>query len=278
MAGTYSPEMFDLSEKSATKVKEVPVPASPTFSSPPPAFPPPNPSDNSDGRRLTILGIVAVLALVLAVGMGLLWMSANSATGDAEAARDIADAQASANGQANLEAELATARADLDAAQASTDALTAERESAVSELEAGADDLAQLRTQAGDLSVENVQLADEIATLRQELDSAQTEVGEMSIDPTTTPAPISPDVASFDITANPDFARYIGETLSSRRGSSRLGQMQSECFGTALVNDIGLDGLGKGLTLAASAAENNVVVGAMQRAAGTCNIDLSLIF
>jgi multidrug efflux pump subunit AcrA (membrane-fusion protein) len=212
--------------------------------------------------------------------MGLLWMSANSATGDAEAARDIAiaDAEASANGQANLEAELATAQADLDAAQTSTDALAAERESAVSELEAGADDLAQLRTQAGDLSVENVQLADEIAALRQELDSAQTEVGEVSIDPTTTPAPISPDVASFDITANPDFARYIGETLSSRRGSSRLGQTQSECFGTALVNDIGLDGLGKGLTLAASAAENNVVVGAMQRGAGTCNIDLSLIF
>jgi hypothetical protein len=244
-----------------TKVEKVLVTPSPTFSSPPPAFPPPNPSDDSDGRQLTILGVVAVLALVLAVGMGLLWMSANSATGDAETARDIAiaDAEASANGQANLKAELATARA---------------------ELEASADDLGQVRTQAGDLTVENVQLADEIATLRQQLESTQTELGEVSIDPTPTPAPAptSPDVASFDITANPDFARYIGEALSSRRGSSRLRQAQSECFGTALVNDIGLNGLGKGLTLAASAAENNVVVGAMQRAADTCNIDLSLIF
>jgi len=268
--------MTGLLENSATKVEKVPATASPTFSSPPPAFPPPNPSDNSDRRRLTILGIVAVLALVLAVGMGLLWMSAKSATGDAEAARDtaIADAGASATGQANLESELATARADLDALQASTDALTAERDGAVSELEAGADDLAQLRTQADDLTVNNEQLADEIATLRQELKSAQTELDEVRADP----APTNPDVITFDIAGNPDFARYIGETLTSRRGSSRLRQDQSECFGAALVTDIGLDGLGKGLTLAASAADNNVVVGAMQRAAGTCNINLSLIF
>jgi len=258
--------MSDLLENSVTKVEKAPLTASPTSSSPPPAFPPPKLSDNSNGRRFTILGIIAALAFVLAVGMGLLWMSANSATGDAEAARDIAiaDAEASATGQANLEAELATARSDLGAAQASTDALTAQRDGAAAELKASADDLVELRTQASELTVDNEQLADEIGALGQELESVQAEMGA--------------DAASFDTDANPHFARYIGETLTSRNGSSRLEKAQSECFSAALVNDIGLDSLGKGLMLNAFTADNNIVIGAMQRAASTCSISLDLIF
>lgn len=272
--------MADLSENSATATatdtktktdtKTVPVTSSPTFSTPPPAFPPPNPSENSDGRRLTILRVVALLALLAAVGMGLLWMSANSTTDKAEAARDraMAETEVSAAEQAILEAELTTARADLDDARASTDALTAERDGAISELGAGAEDLAQLQTQAADLNDNNEQLAEEIATLRQELESTEIAIGDVD----------APGATSFDIAASPAFASYIGETLTSRRGASRLDQTQSECFGTAIVTDIGLDGLGKGLTLTASAANNNIVVGAMQSAASTCNIDLSLVF
>ena len=256
--------------KTKTKTKTVPVTSSPTFSTPPPAFPPPNPSENSDGRRLTILRVVALLALLAAVGMGLLWMSANSTTDKAEAARDraMAETEVSAAEQAILEAELTTARADLDDARASTDALTAERDGAISELGAGAEDLAQLQTQAADLNDNNEQLAEEIATLRQELESTEIAIGDVD----------APGATSFDIAASPAFASYIGETLTSRRGASRLDQTQSECFGTAIVTDIGLDGLGKGLTLTASAANNNIVVGAMQSAASTCNIDLSLVF
>jgi cell division protein FtsB len=288
---TYSVGMADLSENSdtdtdtdtdtntntatdtKTKTKTVPVTSSPTFSTPPPAFPPPNPSENSDGRRLTILRVVALLALLAllaAVGMGLLWMSANSTTDKAEAARDRAmtETEVSAAEQAILEAELTTARADLDDARASTDALTAERDGAISELGAGAEDLAQLQTQAADLNDNNEQLAEEIATLRQELESTEIAIGDVD----------APGATSFDIAASPAFASYIGETLTSRRGASRLDQTQSECFGTAIVTDIGLDGLGKGLTLTASAANNNIVVGAMQSAASTCNIDLSLVF
>ena len=256
--------------KTKTKTKTVPVTSSPTFSTPPPAFPPPNPSENSDGRRLTILRVVALLALLAAVGMGLLWMSANSTTDKAEAARDraMAETEVSAAEQAILEAELTTARADLDDARASTDAVAAERDGAISELGAGAEDLAQLQTQAADLNDNNEQLAEEIATLRQELESTEIAIGDVD----------APGATSFDIAASPAFASYIGETLTSRRGASRLDQTQSECFGTAIVTDIGLDGLGKGLTLTASAANNNIVVGAMQSAASTCNIDLSLVF
>ena len=82
----------------------------------------------------------------------------------------------------------------------------------------------------------------------------------------------------FDINAAPEFAQYIGEQLSSTTGPTVLGEGQTTCLGTAVVNDIGLDALGKGLQSRASASQSTVVVEAIGRAATTCGIDPSAIF
>ncbi len=255
-------------------------------------FPPPPPRSLDDGigtRRQRILAVIGAVALLAAVVLALLWISAARSRDDAAAARDAARASAAleADRADVAEDELATAQADLEALRAANEQLAADLATAQAATAATAtaaeEQAAEAEADLDALGVQNQELADEIDALQQSLADA-TAAGTTPDDAATSDAgappadePTQADVA-FDIAGAPEFARYIGETLSSRTGSSRLGQAESTCFGTAIVDDIGLDALGKGLHLAASSTDNDVVVGAMQRAATSCNIDLGLIF
>jgi hypothetical protein len=260
-------------------------------------------------KRQRVLAVAAAILLAAAVVLGLLWTSANSAKQDAEADRDaaLAAAEVDATEARTAADELFTARSDLDAAQAENLQLTEELAAAKAgddsstEAEPGADDAA---ADLAVLTIANDELNERIAELEADLaeqtaateaaETAAEAAGEAGTPDAAEPATDTETGTGSDTSAEPevptastgaaaiedvpDFARYIGETLSSRTGSSRLAQAQSTCFGTAIVNDIGYDGLGKGLALNASAEENNAVIGAMQRAAATCNIPLELIF
>lgn len=248
-------------------------------STPAPPLPPPDATfvdSDLQRQRLRTLAILAAIGITAAIVMALLWMSARSSRDDITAERDAAIAERDANidSRQDVSAALISTQSDLNDATTANADLEADLEAARTEIAAlEADASAEpvvdtervdaLEQEVADLEVRNQALADEIAELQAELD-AQTE------------GPTEP--TAFDATSTPEFARWVGETLSSRSGSSRLAQSQSECFGAAIVNSIGLDALGQGLNLAASSAANNVVVGAMQNAADFCNIPRNLIF
>jgi hypothetical protein len=246
----------------------------PLLTTPAPAFPPPpvlGIDDDLHAQRLRTLAIIAGLGFAAAILMGLLWMSARGGDDSAIAERDaaVAERDASTAERQDVAAALITTQSDLNASQADNVRLQAELDAA---LAASADvappvvDSSQTDELNGvidDLTVRNQDLAEQLAAVQAELDAAL-----------AAPA----DAPTFDATTTPQFSRYIGELMSSRNGSSRLAQAQSECFGAVIVNTIGLDALGKGLNLSASAADNNLVVGAMQSSANFCNIPLELIF
>jgi hypothetical protein len=252
-----------------------PIPSTPAPPLPPPALPDsPEPAGQS---RLRILAAVAAIGLAAAVAFGLMWMQATGSRDDANAARDAAIAERNANvenGRVAADALIDT-QSDLSAAQADNQRLQGDLDSALEEIQTADSapvatttpiDTArvdELETEVDELSTTNDALADQLTTLQAELDAAAA-------------TPETP--AEFDIAAAPEFARYVGEVLSSRSGSSRLAAAQSTCFGTEIINSIGLDALGNGLHNAASSSDNNAVIGAMQGAASTCGIDPGLIF
>lgn len=251
-----------------------PSPSLQELTTPAPPFPPPSAMDDDLQRqRLRTLAIIAALALAAAIVMGLLWMSAGSARDDAVAEREVAISERDANitSRQDLSAALITTQSDLSEAQADNERLQAELDEALATAEPIAPvepvvDTARedaLAEQISELDVRNQELADEVAALQAELDAATEAVTE----------PVA-----FDATTTPEFSRWVGELLSSRSGSSQLAKTQSECFGAAVINSIGLDALGAGLNLAASSAANNLVVGAMQSGAEFCGIPSSLIF
>lgn len=227
-----------------------------------------------------MLAALAAVALAAAVIMGLLWMSATSATDDAVAERDAAILERDADlGSTRAATDaLTTTQTDLAAAQSEVRRLESELATAVAAAEvtgvADAEAASELATEVDDLSIRNQELSDQIAALQTELTAAAE--AEPVVEAEAGVVPAVP--ATFDIASAPNFGRYVGELLSSRSGSSRLGQADSTCYGTAIINDIGLDALGQGLHLGASTAANNAVVGAMQAAASSCGIDPSLIF
>jgi hypothetical protein len=250
------------------------------------------PPDSEEGRsnspsRQTFLLAVLLGVAGIAVGaiMTLLWMSVQTERDDAIADRDQAVAARDAAAEANN-----TTQNELIAAN---DALTT-AEGEIARLEVRIEDLeAELAATPESSSVEGVaELEAEVATLTEEVERltaenaalmATIEEAEIIPAPETESEPESAPAATttgaeFDASTTPEFARYMGEVLSSRNGSSRLSATQSTCFGTEVINDIGLDALGAGLHNARTSEANNNVVGAMQRAAQTCGIDQTLIF
>jgi hypothetical protein len=262
--------MTDLLESTDT-----PAPSAGEASSAP--FPPPPPKSLDDGpnlKRQRILALVGAIALLAAVVMGLLWISALGSRDDAATERDAAEATATEEADRTADAldSLAATEVDLEAARTDNEQLTAEL--AAAEADAAEADAATARAADAEaaLAVANVQneeLAAEIATLETSLSGAQ--------DAAET-AGVPADPAVFDINASPDLARYIGEQLSSSSRPTVLGEGQTTCLGTAVVNDIGLATLGAGLASGASSNESTAVVESIERAAVTCGIDPSAIF
>ena len=297
--------MTNLLEGSAPEPQMLPPrPLTATISTPLPPLPPPtlnDPEPESSAPRPIMLAVLAAVALAAAVAMGLLWMSANNARDEAVAARDEAFLERDADlGSARAATDaLTTTQADLATSQSEVGRLETELETAAAaaavtsvQLE-DAEDASVLATEVDALSVRNQELSDQIVALQTELSTAaaisidtaidaeiesETEAVEPVAEAVAEPDIVAAVPATFDIASAPNFGRYVGELLSSRSGSSRLGDADSTCYGTAIINDIGLDALGKGLHLSASSADNNAVVGAMQAAASSCGIDLSLIF
>ncbi len=243
-------------------------------------FPPPPPKSLEDGtdlKRQRILAVVGAIALLAAVVMGLLWVSALSSSDDAATERDAAQAAATeeANRSADALDSLAATGVDLEAARTENEQLTTELAAAQADAAEATAATARADEAEATLAVVNVQneeLAAEIVTLEASLSETQTAAAAAEA------ASVPADQAVFDINASPDLARYIGEELSSTSGPSVLGQGQTTCLGTAVVNDIGLATLGTGLASGASSSDITVVVEAIERAAATCGIDPSAIF
>ena len=266
-----------------------------------PPFPAPHPHQIADEkRRPTALMWACAIAACAALLFAWMWQRASN---DADAAsRDAAAARVERNDAAeallNNDVELAAMRDELAAARASTND-TDELNDRIAELEA---DIEQLEAENADLqafidtaaaaevedAVDEAEPAAEPATAEEPTAEADVAVdSEPVVEDAAEPVDETPaveaeeptdDAAPFDITSGPQFERYIGEVLSSRTGSSQLGAEQSQCFGGAIIDDIGLDALGAGLNNAATTAANNAVVAAMQRAIVTCNLDPALVF
>jgi len=237
---------------------------------PPPAFPPPTPEElaaGSGGRANRLLASFAVVALLAAAVMTVLWLGERDDDTPAEPPPELSERAAT------LERELA----DTEAARS---AAAAEAARLQGELDAVSDQL------TADSSASD-ELAAAAATndrLQQELDDARLRIDELdaelfaALESPPEPAPTAPDTGGFDATSTPEFARWVGELLSSRTGSSRLGQEASTCFGTEVISRVGVDAVGAGQNNAAGGAERQIVIDAMNDAAAACGIDPGLIF
>ncbi len=234
-------------------------------------LPPPPPGSAIEGderatKRTALVAILAAIAVMIMAGFGLLWVNAQGERDEAIEQRDAAQteaAEASAASRAAL-GDLATEVAARQDAEAEIERLTAELEAATAAESAASDELdtanalaEELSSDLADARAANVELIEEIERLRNDAVAAD---------------------APFVAADHPEFSRWIGETLSSRNGSSRLTVDQSRCFGGTIVETVGLDGVGAALHNAATATDNNALVGTMQAAADTCGIDQTLIF
>ncbi len=275
--------MTDLLENTDT-TEAPPIPAANVATSTPLPPPPPKSLDDGPDRgRQRVLAVIGAIALLATVVMGLLWVSALNSRDDAAAQRDAAQDAASAEADRTADAldVLAATEVDLDAARTENEQLAAELAAAEADAAAAAAATSRADEAEGMLAAVNVQndeLAARIVTLEASLTEAQaaTEAAQVASTPAAPAVPVAPAV--FDINASPEFARYVGEALSSTNGPSVLGQGQTTCLGTSVVNGIGLDALGSGLQSGASSSENTVVVEAIERAAVGCGIDPSAIF
>lgn len=225
-----------------------------------------------------MLGAIALLALGAAIVFALLWFSSTADRDDALAERESAVAEAAAASDAAVVAEDELVRAQIENETAASEIarLEAELEAATSLTEdvdaAAADAAAEAEARAAELAAELERTSAAEDELEARIEELEAELETVAGDTIDGPAP------QFDPSTVPEFTRYIGETLSSRTGSSRLAQAQSECFGAAIIDAIGLDALGNGLNLEASNADRGVVITAMEDAAAFCRIDPALVF
>lgn len=279
-----------------TSAGDAPTPTRPATrtSSPPPAFPPPTPAaEPSAGRVRPTLKrwLVAIVALQLAAVFAVLWMANRGAADDARGERDAAIAERNAaevaadDLQAQLDgavvaadqaaADLAAAEADLAAAQLALDEVEIAGAESSAEADALLEQITVLDGRVSELTAERDQLRLDLeaaeAAVADAADAAEAAEAEAE---GTTPGIVA---GEFDIATTPEFARYLGEVLSDRPGGSVLGPSQAECFGTALVSDIGLDAVGAG-QLAGSGSDAAVALDkAKDEAARACGIDPSAV-
>ncbi len=234
-------------------------------------LPPPPPGSAVEGderatKRTALVAILAAIAVMIMAGFGLLWINAQDDRDAAIDQRDAAEAEAAEASAASRAAlgDLATEVAARQDAEAEIERLTAELETATAAESAATDELSTADALAEELSGDLADARAANVELTEEIERLQTDAAAAD--------------APFVAADHPEFSRWIGETLSSRNGSSRLTVDQSRCFGGTVVETIGLDGVGAALHNAATAADNNTLVGTMQAAADSCGIDQTLIF
>lgn len=220
-----------------------------------------------DLKRQRILAAIGAIAVLAAAVLAMLWVSALSSQDTAITERDTAQTAATVETERTADALdlLEATKVDLEAALADNEQLTAElgaTEADSTEAAAATARAAEAEAALDDMFVENETLATEITSVETSLLASQ----DASSD------------TVFDINTAPDLARYIGEQLSSSSRPTVLGNGQTTCLGTALVNDLGLETLGSGLASGASTDERTEVVEAIERAAARCSIDPSTIF
>lgn len=236
-----------------------------------PADPP-----RSGGKSLALALLVGAAGLAVGVVMTILWLGAQSERDDAVDERDRLAAESDQAGDEvqRLQSELQTADDDLAVATAEVERLQAQLDDERATASSDAARVAELEAEVEELTGRVDDLTAENDELREALEAAESATPEA---PETPEAPDGAD-ASFDVADVPEFARYVGELLSSRTGSSRLSVEQSTCFGGAVIDRIGLDALGAGLHNARTSEANDAVVAAMQQAADSCGVDAALIF
>ena len=218
--------------------------------------------------------LVALVAVAIAVLMTLLWLGARddgSSEPAPDAERRIAELETQvARAQDDLagaDADVAEARSDLTRAQedlAATEARLAATEARLAALETADEESARVQAELEAAEASILELEQERVAAEQALADAALEAER--------------DPADFDARDAPEFARWVGELLSSRTGSSRLGQDAAVCFGAEVIGLIGIDAVGAGQHNAASGAARQTVIDAMNQAASICRIDPGLIF
>lgn len=234
---------------------------------PPPPAPAPTPTPEADGRISKMLILIALVSLGIALITTVLWLGAR---GDSDAIDAGTDTGTTVPAAAEPDAEAA---AQLDEAEARIAALEAE----VATLEA-ADDDAELRQAEADLAQAQLDL-DEATTALAEATASNAELDAALVAANERITELENEAAeSVDQADTPEFDRWIGELLSSRSGSSRLGADDAACFGRSVIDQIGLDALGAGQNNVATGASRQVVIDAMVSAAAACGIDQALIF
>ena len=83
--------------------------------------------------------------------------------------------------------------------------------------------------------------------------------------------------ALFLAATSPAFAQLIGETLAGG-GARALSATEAQCFGTSVISQLGLDGIGAGMNRDRTTATNNAVVDAMATAASECGLSRADVF
>ncbi len=218
--------------------------------------------DGHDARRQWILVVIALVGIVAAALLFFAWTSAGDERDEAVAERDAAIAERDAANGAREQAtdELAAAQSALEEARAELDRVGT---SGTPGTPGEPVDLADLADDVALLQTANAELAEQIAEFRAELALA----------------PGAPaGTAVFVAAEHPEFSQYVGEQLSSWSGPTPLTAQQNRCFGGTVVEAIGLEAVGAGLSTDATPEAFLALTSAMQQAAFTCGFDQSLIF
>jgi hypothetical protein len=215
-----------------------------------------------ESRRLPKIPFELFLILVIAVVLlGVFVVSTGSKRGDAESGRAdaearVAVAESSAREMAAVNVDLIEQNSELEL---QVESLEQDLQTALEGREAAELELANIPevepVDTSGLEAEIASLTDENVNLLEQLETVELQLADA---PTISVA----------------FAQYIGEQLSN----SSLDVAQAQCFGSYVIERVGLDGLGVGLNSDRTSDANDAVTTAMSEGAAECDIDPGLVF
>lgn len=215
-------------------------------------------------RRLPKIPFELFAAVVVgAIVLGVVTVANRNAREGAQEDRRVAEAQV-----AEIEAA-ATAMAETNATLAEREGALEER---VTELE-DAVSTAEQETLDAEAALAAIPEPDTSA-LDDQISELETSNGDLLDRATTAEADAE---ALFLAATSPSFAQMIGETLAGG-GARALTAAEAQCFGTSVISQVGLDGIGAGMNRDRTTAANNAVVDAMATAASECALSRADVF